>query len=232
MNSAPASHGGARGDGVGDGAYADQNLVAEFLRDGGDDGEGVGRGHGDLHGGDAALQQRSGGFDELVGRVGADDGDDTGIEKSLDDGGFGHGSACSLARWFLFMKRILHSTRLSLFSTGVLLWTCCIVAAAMGADSTPAAARQKLAALRSQADPHAVDIAWPYLNSTDPSVREAARLTVESQPFDSWKQRALDEKSAWGSIEALRALTEACPKAEAADVSAAHLPGDRVTPRR
>ena len=52
-----------------------------------------------------------------------------------------------------------------------------------------------------------------------PSVREAARLTVESQPFDSWKQRALDEKSAWGSIEALRALTEACPKAEAADLS-------------
>jgi hypothetical protein len=117
------------------------------------------------------------------------------------------------------MKRILHATRLSSFSICVLFSVFAIVALAAGADSTPAATRQKLVALRGQADPRAVDIAWPYLNSTDPSVREAARLTVESQPFDSWKQRALDEKSAWGSIEALRALTEACPKAEAADLS-------------
>jgi hypothetical protein len=64
-----------------------------------------------------------------------------------------------------------------------------------------------------------VDTAWPYLNSTDASVREAARLTVESQPFDSWKERALDEKNTWASIEALRALIEACPKAETADLS-------------
>jgi hypothetical protein len=42
---------------------------------------------------------------------------------------------------------------------------------------------------------------------------------VEAQPFDTWRERALEEKKPWASLEALRALVEACPHAEAAGLS-------------
>jgi hypothetical protein len=44
-------------------------------------------------------------------------------------------------------------------------------------------------------------------------------MAVEAQPFDTWKQRAIDEKKPWASLEALRALIEACPHAQASDLS-------------
>jgi hypothetical protein len=49
-------------------------------------------------------------------------------------------------------------------------------------------------------------------------VREAARRIVEAQPFDTWKQRALDEKDTWASLESLRALVDVCPKTEATEL--------------
>jgi len=96
------------------------------------------------------------------------------------------------------------------------------LSAIAGNASTPEPAKEippQLAALRDHAGPHALEVAWPYLNSRDPAVREAARLAVEAQPFDTWKQRALDEKDTWASLELLRALAEACPKAKAAELS-------------
>ena len=40
---------------------------------------------------------------------------------------------------------------------------------------------------------------WPYLDSPIvAAVREVARVAVEAQPFDTWKQRALEEKEAVG----------------------------------
>jgi len=92
-------------------------------------------------------------------------------------------------------------------------------AAGPGTPEPAKAIPPQLAALRNHVDPHAIDIAWPYLNSRDPAIREAARTVVEAQPFDTWKQRALDEKDTWASLESLRALTEACPKAQAAELS-------------
>jgi len=92
-------------------------------------------------------------------------------------------------------------------------------AAAVPLDDAAKAVQQKLAAFQGRVDAHALDVAWPYLDSSDCAVREVARVAVEAQPFNTWKQRALDEKKPWASLEALRALIEACPHAEAAGLS-------------
>lgn len=98
--------------------------------------------------------------------------------------------------------------------------TALYVCPAMGAVNEAAkAVQQKLAAFQGRVDPKALDVAWPYLDSTDCGVREVARLAVEAQPFDTWKQRALDEKKPWASLEALRALIEACPPGQVATLS-------------
>lgn len=72
-----------------------------------------------------------------------------------------------------------------------------------------------LAAAHHEADPQALEKAWPHLDSPDPAVREAARLAIEAQPFDSWKQRALGETRTQAALEALLALTRVCPPAQA-----------------
>ena len=122
------------------------------------------------------------------------------------------------------MNRNLRSIRLlpQLLSAALSIF-CVLVAESRAADGTvdptAAAAQQKLAPFQGRVDAHALDVAWPFLNSLDAKVREVGRLAVEAQPFDSWKQRALDEKKPWASLEALRALIEACPHAEASDLS-------------
>lgn len=104
-----------------------------------------------------------------------------------------------------------------LCAMGILLLCVCT---AMGAANEAARAlQQKLAVFQGHVDPKALDAAWSYLDSTDCAVREVARLAVEAQPFDSWKQRALDEKKPWASLEALRALIEACPPGQTAGLS-------------
>lgn len=72
-----------------------------------------------------------------------------------------------------------------------------------------------LAAEHHKADPQVLEKAWPHLDSPDPAVREAARLAIEAQPFDSWKQRALGETRTQAALEALLALTRVCPPAQA-----------------
>jgi hypothetical protein len=117
------------------------------------------------------------------------------------------------------MNRNLRTTSFSSLLAGVGLSLLGLLMTTVLGEDSAIIIRQKLAPLRDHADPHAVEIAWPYLDSPDASLREAARLAVEAQPFASWKQRALDEKSTWGSLEALQALIESCPKVEAADLS-------------
>jgi len=92
-------------------------------------------------------------------------------------------------------------------------------AAAAPLDAAAQATQQKLAVFQGRVDAHALDVAWPYLDSPDCAVREVARLAVEAQPFDTWKQRALEEKKPWAALEALRALIEACPHTEATGLS-------------
>lgn len=95
----------------------------------------------------------------------------------------------------------------------------CLFAVTCRADDPVKVVQQKLAVFQGRVDASAVNVAWPYLDSPDAAVREAARLAVKAQPFDTWKQRALDEKKPWASLEALRALIEACPHGEAAGLS-------------
>ena len=69
------------------------------------------------------------------------------------------------------------------------------------------ALRRRLEAYHGHEDPRALDAAWPHLNSGDRFLRHAARIAVESQPVDNWKQRALEETSVQGSLTALLALS-------------------------
>ena len=62
--------------------------------------------------------------------------------------------------------------------------------------------------------PREIESAWRDLDSADATVRDAARRKIEAQPFETWKSRAIEETRPWASIEALRALCEACPRAE------------------
>jgi len=117
------------------------------------------------------------------------------------------------------MNRILRAAPLAILATLAGISPHRTMAAGAATPEPVKTVPTQLAALRDHVDPHALDVAWPYLNSRDPALREAARLAVEAQPFDTWKQRALDEKGTWASLESLRALIEACPKAQAAELS-------------
>ncbi|MCH8045863.1 MAG: c-type cytochrome, partial [Planctomycetes bacterium] len=52
----------------------------------------------------------------------------------------------------------------------------------------------------------ALDVAWPRLASSDPWLRHAARLVVESQPTEVWRKRALDERNTDAQLAGLMAL--------------------------
>ena len=92
-----------------------------------------------------------------------------------------------------------------------------LTGAQAGDAARPAAEKigQQLAAFHGRQDARAVGVAWPHLDSPDRSIREAARLAIEAQPFDSWQQRALGETRTWAALEALRALVRSCPRAQA-----------------
>ncbi|MFP6610831.1 MAG: heme-binding protein [Pirellulales bacterium] len=66
--------------------------------------------------------------------------------------------------------------------------------------------RQKLEAFHTSIDPAAIDFAWPHLGSPDNWIRHAARLAIERQPVERWRQRALNEKAPVARITALIAL--------------------------
>jgi hypothetical protein len=120
---------------------------------------------------------------------------------------------------FAAMNRILRAISLlpCLCAVGIFLHPAGMMAVPL--DDAAKALQQKLAVYQGKVDGHAIDAAWPSLDSPDCAVREVARLAIEAQPFDTWKQRALDERKPWSSLEALRALVEACPHDEAAALS-------------
>ena len=66
--------------------------------------------------------------------------------------------------------------------------------------------RHKLEFFHGKTDPRAVDFAWPYLQSPDRFIRNAARVAIESQPVASWKDRAVGESNTQGGLTALLAL--------------------------
>ncbi|MDO8545711.1 MAG: c-type cytochrome [Opitutaceae bacterium] len=87
--------------------------------------------------------------------------------------------------------------------------------------ATATSTRHSLEAFHGRADPPAVDTAWSFLGSPDPSVRQAARAAIESQPPESWRDRALHEKQPRIALAALLALTRAdAPKSQSQVLSA------------
>jgi hypothetical protein len=87
------------------------------------------------------------------------------------------------------------------------------------AQNETALLHRTLTEFQQRQDPAAVAFAWPHLDAADASIRQAARLAIQTQPFETWKERALEEKATWASLEALRALAESCPHAQAAELS-------------
>lgn len=77
---------------------------------------------------------------------------------------------------------------------------------------------RELSAFHQRRDPQALEKAWPHLDSPDRAIRTAARRAIMAQPFDSWKGRALGETRTQAALEALIALVEACPAAQAAEM--------------
>ncbi len=72
--------------------------------------------------------------------------------------------------------------------------------------SAARALRHKLEALNVTADPTAVEVAWPNLNSPDRFIRYVARLAIERNPVEEWQGRALAEKRPEAAFTALLAL--------------------------
>src|SRR6218665_3712140 len=112
------------------------------------------------------------------------------------------------------MNRLLRS--LSPYSAGhmaallrlLLLW---LLAGVLARAEDSGAVLRMLKALPAHQSPSTIlDSVWPYLDSENATIREAARQTIQSLPFAAWRDRALEEKSTWASLEILRALTESC----------------------
>ncbi len=82
------------------------------------------------------------------------------------------------------------------------------------AETPPASNRLRVVRLlleqfHGKQDPKAVETAWPYLAHSDRFLRYAARVAVEHQPVDQWREKALAEKDPQTALEALLALIRA-----------------------
>jgi putative heme-binding domain-containing protein len=67
-------------------------------------------------------------------------------------------------------------------------------------------ARRGLEAFHTRADAKAIELAWPHLRSNDRWLQHAARLAIERQPVEQWRERALTEKNDAARVTALIAL--------------------------
>ena len=68
------------------------------------------------------------------------------------------------------------------------------------------ALRQKIEVYHGRRDVRAINTIWPHLDSTDRSIRYAARIAVESQLVEQWEQRALNETRKRAAFAALLAV--------------------------
>ncbi len=75
--------------------------------------------------------------------------------------------------------------------------------------SGAAKARRALEEFHGRQDSAAVNAAWGALGDEDASLRQAARAALESQPVNSWRERALRETESRLALTALLALARA-----------------------
>lgn len=69
--------------------------------------------------------------------------------------------------------------------------------------------RRSLERFHGSVDPAAVDAVWASLADADPWIRGAARVALEWQPVESWRQRALEAAADLGGLTAKLALARA-----------------------
>ena len=80
--------------------------------------------------------------------------------------------------------------------------------------------RRQLERFHGQADDRAIRTAWTYLGHEDRAIRFAARVAIESQPVDQWRQRAHQEAHTPTRIVGLLALARKETPANQSDVIA------------
>ncbi|MBS1916927.1 MAG: c-type cytochrome [Bacteroidetes bacterium] len=78
--------------------------------------------------------------------------------------------------------------------------------------------RRKLETYHTSPKPGAVDFAWPYLKNDDRFIRYAARIAIEHQPVNEWKEKAVNEKDPVTLIQASIALAREGGKDERENV--------------
>ncbi|MCA9131973.1 MAG: c-type cytochrome [Planctomycetales bacterium] len=81
--------------------------------------------------------------------------------------------------------------------------------------------RRQLEVFHRRREAAALDLAWPHLGSSDRWLRFAARLAVERQEPQLWRQRALRESRPTAAITALLALARLGQAADQSDLLAA-----------
>ena len=93
--------------------------------------------------------------------------------------------------------------------------------------------RRDLERFHGRVDPAALAEAWPHLGSPDPWLRNAARVAVEWQPVEEWRERALGAGGDLGGLTALLALARAGSDEDRAAVArrAAQIVPDEGAPR-
>lgn len=66
--------------------------------------------------------------------------------------------------------------------------------------------RRKIEEYHTKSDPKAIDFIWPYLRNKDRHIRYAARIALEHQALDGWKDRAFQERSVQATIQSMIAM--------------------------
>lgn len=78
------------------------------------------------------------------------------------------------------------------------------------ADQAARDLRHRLETYHHQIDSSAVDFIWSQLAHEDPWIRNAARIALENQPVDSWRDRIVTAEESVGLQTALLALARVC----------------------
>ena len=78
--------------------------------------------------------------------------------------------------------------------------------------------RRKIESLFTSKDASVVDAVWPYLSSDDRYLRFAARMALEFQPVERWRDRALAETNPTARTHALISLARVSGKADQAKI--------------